>query len=224
MNDMLMDIKNKIATYQRGELTKEQLSKWAENQYYCMLKGNYIILEQLKVYPFMKILSQVGIEENDVKDEYPCSEEDIANIYNIVEGSKEYAFKVSVGIPEFIFNTSCNDFFDSGKRSQVYQIRQILQQDRDLKNDNNIDVVKQFIDTIDASMEPVTLLDMLEQNIRTILQCRLNKNDFKLYPTNGGCDKDMTRLEHYLDCYLGERDINIFACYKNGECGISIGM
>lgn len=107
MNDMLIDIKNKIDTYQRGELTKKQLGKWAENQYYSMLKGNYI---------------------------------------------------------------------------------------------------------------------MLEQNISIILRCRLDKNDFKLYPTNSGCDEDMTRLEHYLDCYLGERDIDVFVFYKNGECGISVGV
>lgn len=35
----------------------------------------------------------------------------IATIYKIIDGNKEYAFKVSVGIPELIFNTSCNIFF-----------------------------------------------------------------------------------------------------------------
>ena len=224
MNDMTMDIKDKINAYQSGKMTKEQLGKWAEKQYYCFLKGNYIILEQLKVYSFIRVLSKACIEENDVKDEYPCSEEDIANIYNIIVGNKEYAFRLSVGIPESIFHTSINGFFDSDKRLQVYQIREIIQQDGDLKNDNSIDAVKQFIGIADTNGKFVTILDILEQNIKNILQYRLDHNDFKLYPTKGSCDEDMTRLEHYLDCYLGERDIDVFVCYKNGECKVSIGV
>lgn len=50
-------LKEKISLYFGGKIKKYDLGLWAMEAYYELMKGDYIEIEKLKIYHFLKIIS-----------------------------------------------------------------------------------------------------------------------------------------------------------------------
>lgn len=56
---------NYIDTYFSGKMSKKDIGKWAENAYYDLLKGSYVETSKIVLYPFLKTLSRIHIDNNE---------------------------------------------------------------------------------------------------------------------------------------------------------------
>lgn len=50
---------------------------------YELMKGEYIQLEKLQVYHFLKTISTFHVIPNDISEEYPCTEKEVQEILEI---------------------------------------------------------------------------------------------------------------------------------------------
>ncbi len=71
--------------------------------YYDLLKGGYTKIDKIVIYPFLKIISQINLKEDELNDIYPSTTEDIKEIRSIISGDKMYCFQVVGSIPEIIY-------------------------------------------------------------------------------------------------------------------------
>ena len=46
-------------------MSKKDIGKWAENAYYDLLKGSYVETSKIVLYPFLKTLSRIHIDNNE---------------------------------------------------------------------------------------------------------------------------------------------------------------
>ncbi|MCM1501032.1 MAG: hypothetical protein NC124_21450 [Clostridium sp.] len=72
ITDFLTQIKKQIEEYNKGKRTKESLGNWAEIEYYKILQGRYLSINELVAYPFFRIISRIHMTDDDMKDEYSC--------------------------------------------------------------------------------------------------------------------------------------------------------
>ena len=102
------ELKIKVDEYFLGRLTKENLGKWAEKAYYELLKGGYVEKKKVVLYPFLKIISKFHNESNDIEDVYPCTEEEVKDIQQILHGNLEFDYQIEMAIPLHIYNNCIN--------------------------------------------------------------------------------------------------------------------
>ena len=69
------ELQAKLDYYFTGKLSKRELGEWANKAYYDILKGGYIEIEKVTIYPLLKILSTFHLEVDERIDIYPCTEE-----------------------------------------------------------------------------------------------------------------------------------------------------
>mgnify|MGYP001041126075 CR=1 FL=1 len=85
----------KLNQYFKGELLKEEMGIWSMKAYYALMKGEYIQLEKLQVYHFLKTISTFHVIPNDITEEYPCTEKKVKDILEILKG-KCYTFNIKI--------------------------------------------------------------------------------------------------------------------------------
>lgn len=73
-------LKQKINLYCNKEIEKEDLGLWAMEAYYALMRGEYIDIEKLKIYHFLRTISTFHMRPNDITGEYPCTENDVLEI------------------------------------------------------------------------------------------------------------------------------------------------
>lgn len=224
------ELREKVDGYFLGIFTKEELGKWSELAYYDLLKGGYIEKKKIVLYPFLKKISQFHIKVDDVADQYPCVENDINFIKEILQGKKNFVFQVEIAIPEYIYKT-CLDkkYFDSEKRELLFEIRHIL------NNCVNEKITQQLYDmmAIFSGMPKTndTIQDMLEEYIVRIFTKLIfdeNNSDFilktkmRLYTQKSEQEVIYKKLLKYLDYYVGNSNFNIVVSYENGLPDITL--
>ena len=57
MDYNIFDIRSKLEQYYDGQLSREELGSWNSNAYYDLLRGGYVELSKIQLYPFIKKLS-----------------------------------------------------------------------------------------------------------------------------------------------------------------------
>jgi len=75
-------LKEMLNGYYSGNKSKQELGEWANREYYNLLCGEFIMISKLEIYKFLRTIASFHIEPNDIKDEYPCSEENVRYISN----------------------------------------------------------------------------------------------------------------------------------------------
>lgn len=117
------ELRSRVDDYLHGTLSQTDLGKWAENAYYDLLKGGYMEIKKIALYPFQKTLSSIHIPPNDVKDIYPCAEKDVIDIQRILHGQRVFDFHVEMAIPPQVYTMfSEKQYFDTEKRKNVSKL------------------------------------------------------------------------------------------------------
>lgn len=219
-------LKEKLDFYFEGMLSKESLGKWAEKEYYEMIKGRYIELQRLIVYPFLKTISKIHIVENEIKDEYPCSKEEIEFIRSVLYGQCEFNFQIELSIPIQVYNLYPDlGYFDLKRRSVYVELYNFILENKE-SNVRNMSRLKRYIDSIKpVDTERKTLQSIMERDIYKICQIILNNNflekewdiEYRLYTRKKSDDYLDDKLMDYLKCYIGEQSFRIIVSYDEGE-------
>jgi len=89
-------LRKKLNQYFEGAITKEELGSWANKSYYELLRGDFVVIDKLAIFNFLKTVSRFHIVPNDIKDEFPCSENDICDIRDILNGKKNITYTMSI--------------------------------------------------------------------------------------------------------------------------------
>lgn len=203
-------------------MSKKDIGKWAENAYYDLLKGSYVETSKIVLYPFLKTLSRIHIDNNDTEDIYPCSEKDVQEIRAVLHGEKAFDFRVEMAVPLQVYNMfSEKSYFNFEKREKIKMIKNDI-----LCNPQHISINSSKLCEYINSCPPIandTLLDILEDHIVKLCRnlsntdiCLKEKNNLKLYPIKTNRNYLLEKLIDYLDCYLGNRNFNILVSYRNG--------
>lgn len=216
----------KIDRYFEGELSKDDLGRWAKRAYYDLLKGGYVENEKIVVYPFVKIISTFHLIENEKDDIYPCAEENIKMIQDILHGRRDFDFSVEMSIPIQVFsmfNERC--YFDKERREIFLKLRNMLvcyfDQDHVFSNE----MLVQIEEVMCLKHRDKVVLDTLEKYIFSFLRYFFKncsnelglKKNLKLYAQKSEHNIIAEKLISYLDCYVGKRNFEMFISYVDGK-------
>ena len=121
------ELKNKINLYFYGNISKKELGEWSKVAYYDVLRGNYIVLNKISIYPFIKKISTFHINNNDIKDEFCCLDEEVRDIQKILNGERNDSYIINMRIPLNIYYMFPeNKFLNKEKRAQYVELKNIL--------------------------------------------------------------------------------------------------
>jgi len=220
-------LEEKINQYINNIITKKELGFWSMQAYYTLIKGEYIEIDKLSVYHFLRTISTFHMEPNDIADEYPCSEEEVLNIRDILCGSKDINYTFNIKIFKNIFK---NEKYES--RIEVFNklskaINEIpLNNMAQLELNELKDYVSQDIDKIES------LIDLLECHMKGIIVENIDFEDKIIdYRQSvgiyvGGTDNNkenfLPNLKKMLDCVMGDMFFRVSIIYKNGVSSLSI--
>ncbi|MDO4261396.1 MAG: hypothetical protein Q4C82_04915, partial [Eubacteriales bacterium] len=129
---MEFDVKSleeKLNCYFKGDISKEDLGAWAKKAYYDILRGGYVEIKKIVMYPFLKTISTFHVKESDKEDVFPCSEDDVKKIRDILNGVIEFEFDVELSIPSQVYNMfKGRHYYDEEKRETFAKLRNEMMQ------------------------------------------------------------------------------------------------
>jgi len=221
----MIKLEEKIDSFFSGILSKDELGKWAEKAYFDLLRGGYVEIKKVKLYPFLKTISAFAIKNNDWKDEFPCSENDVKEIQKILHGKQDFDFQVELAIPIQVYNMFGEKAnYDFRKREMFVKIREEIFCFFQGITENNSNILNYINANLENREKPETIQGILEEHIYKLCKVLIKKCDagierkvgLKLYPQKNSQDYLGEKLKEYLDCYLGKRSFNILVSYRNG--------
>lgn len=225
------ELREKIDNYFIGMISKKELGGWADRAYYDLLKGGYIENKKIVLYPFLKDISTFHLEENDKDDVYPCSEECIKEIQDIVHGKIDFCFDIEMSIPVQVYTMFKNKpYFDKDRRNIFLKIRENVF--GYLEQKNMLDDLKKYLEKVEhMEFQNDTIQGLMEKYILQLLKLFVisksidtgRKKNFKLFASK--LEKSNLiekRLLNYLDSYVGNRNFHLIISYKNGDPDILV--
>lgn len=224
---------NKIDDYFTGKISKTDLGEWSKRAYYDLLRGGYIENEKITIYPFLKVISTFHLKDNDMDDSYPCTEESIRLIRNILYGKQNFDFSIELSIPMQLYSMfKERDYLDEKKRIVFAGLRNALNYYFEQKTAFNDEIVTQIKSVMCLKQQNMTVLDLLENYIHIYLKIlfdnKINESElqncFRLYGQKSSTDGNYGRLLNYLDCYIGNRNFQLLVSYKDGKSSILLSL
>lgn len=217
-------LRKKLKSYFSGELSKQNLGKWADRAYYDLLKGGYIECKKIIIYPFLKTIATFHIKENDKMDIFPCSEKEVKKILDILCGKINFDFIVQISIPIQVYSMFKDQkYLDKERYYLFFNLRNlIIQYDKiQIKNDLKIQIKK----VMHLKCQKGTLLGILESRICQYLKLLFGKETiYKLYVQKSNNNVLYEKLISYLDCYIGNRTFYLFVTFINGKADYFIDV
>jgi len=226
-------LKEMLEKYFCHLVTKEELGIWAENVYHNFVKGDYIIINNLKIYHFVRILSRFHIVPDDIKDEYPCSEEEVKSIFAVVNGdiSKTLTFKIK--LPKVIYENFCKRHnIDATHMSKFDEIKTCIVDCSNRQEFLDEKTNELMIFFTENYKEIVTLVDLLEAHFVGILRENIAcsdevfgcKQNVGIYATRNekGKKESISSLLKILNCITGESQFRICVTYYKGTPNLSL--
>jgi len=219
--------KCQLNDYFNGKQTKEELGSWAKREYYKILTGDCCIIEMLAVYKYLKIISSFHLEVNDIKDEYPCSEDNVHDIKEIISGNKSDVLFGDIKIQRVFYKKySTEDKLEGFEKLKDIMLRIRAQKSLNLKEQDHLKKIMEF-----KTDDVITIIDLIELNIINALK-KLNakqsnlmfNQDFSLYRGHEVetekiiCD-DLIRL---LNCALGKSSLKVCISFQFGNAMVLI--
>lgn len=217
----------KINCYFRGEISQKDLGEWANKAYCDILRGGYIEINKIVIYPFLKMISTFHIEENDRKDVFPCSEDSVKKVWDILNGKLDFDFDIEMSVPLQVYNMfKEKKYYDTKRREIFVKLRGEIIQYYEQKCKISNDIIMQLKKIIHIDCPSRTFLDILENYIFILLKnlfsdsyvdtCGEKQVSFKLYAQRLNNNLIYERLIGYLDSYIGIRNFHLFISFKNG--------
>lgn len=218
------ELRQKLANYRNGTCSREALGVWASHAYYDLLRGGYLETEKLSVYPFVRTLARMRMEPCDMQDTYPCTEQDVAQIWRILSGEVPCSFCIELGIPpqgSSLFADA--EGLDWSRREAFSNIYEAVQ---------NGAPSEQILSSAPpaGSTQTNTVLRMLEDRIMELLAAGrpafLPENslpgELRLYAGNGTAGLLRGKLVAFLECYLGLRTFPSLISFQAGASACSL--
>lgn len=227
MNEDICILKNKIEEYNTGLIDKNELGKWAKQEYYNLLCGDFIIVSKLEAFKFVKTISNINIEVNDMLDEYPTTEEEFLFINQVLSGEKNINYTGEVRIHKNVYKR----FFLEERLVQYTRIKNIIgeyMKNKLISEENKIFLNSIILSTIISNN---TLIDILECQTFTLIEKIffekeefLYRKGFSFYVKRSEYSQDNVcdRIIKLLDCLLGNSIIGINILFEKGESETSI--
>ena len=226
----LIELKEKIDNYFTGIISKTELGKWASYAYYDLLKGGYVECEKIVLYPFLKEISTFHLEENDIEDIYPCSEESVKTIQDIVSGKQNFDFDIQTSLSGNVYDMFRERlYFEQERRNVFLEMREAMAHCFET-NGISKDCAILYLEKITCmERQENTIQGLLEQHIFRLLKAIIDnetaetsgKTKFKLFAQKSEQNNLIEeRLLKYLDSYIGNKNFHLLVSYKNGEPNI----
>ena len=225
MNTKILE--QKISQYDNGELTRKELGLCAMRAYYSLMRGEYVELEKLMVYHFLKTISTFHVVPDDLADEYPCSEEEVKDIMEILRGKKDLCYTFNIRIYENLYKKE--------PYKSKWEIFKQLRKDIEETNKDRISplVINELADYAKQSVDEIcTLVDLLECHIKGIIMENINLKegivDFRqsvgIYVAGTMVNREnfIPNLKKLFSCIMGETYFRVSVVYKRGEPHLSL--
>lgn len=228
--DLLRDLLKK---YFDQIITKEELGDWAEKKYFDLLKGDYIIIDNLKIYHFLRTLSRFNVIPDDIKDEYPCSEEEVKLIFDILNGDIDKILTFKIKLPKVV----CENFCQRHNIDKIYmnkfdKIKSYIIDCINGQEFSNKIISELILSSIENCKETVTLINLLEANFVGILHENIDFNDeifaynrnVSIYAIRNKNDKTelFQSLLKILNCITGDSEFRVSVTYNKGVSNLSL--
>jgi len=222
----------KLNQYYDSTLTRDELGSWARKAYYEILRGDFIVIDKIVIYRFLRTISTIHIVANDAKDEYPCSEEDVSAIHEILRGSKNAAHTLNIKLPTQIYDMFGDNInLDKSKLNTLIDIRECISEYLENKSISLDKREKLFLFSNQDFGSNRTLLDLLECHIVSILSDCIDYEeetlDFErsigIFVGRKEINENLClSLLKLLDCAIGNTSFIICITYDKGKSNISI--
>lgn len=227
MDTIIERLKDKLNEYYSKAIPKEVLGKWANEEYYNILCGDYIIIDNLKTYKFLKTIATFHLEPNDAKDEFPCTEEDILNISRILSGEKDIVFIGNIKVHNSIYDR----FSIGGKLDWFLKVREIVNYYLET-TEILFESRKMLKSFTEQKGELKTIIDILEMQVSGMVsnlfldtnEELLSKEDFRLFVGQKEFvqQNSYIRLLNLLDCLVGNNYFGVNIIFESGRSNITL--
>lgn len=219
------ELQAKLDYYFTGKLSKRELGEWANKAYYDILKGGYIEIEKVTIYPLLKILSTFHLEADERNDIYPCTEEKVKKIQEIVNGKIDIDFDIEMSIPVQVYNMFKGKlYYDKARREIFVKLRSIISSVLKQGGIINGEMVKQLEIIRCLNYQNQTVQGILEKYIFSMGRILLenSKERYKLYAKKSDENAIMKKMLDYLDSYIGNNNFHLIVSFKKGVPDIFI--
>lgn len=225
------ELQSKLDYYFTGKISKIELGQWANKAYYDVLKGGYIEIEKVTIYPLLKILSTFHVEADERNDVYPCTEEKVRKIKEIVDGKIDIDFDIEMSFPVQVYNMfKERPYYDKERREIFVKLRNIIACILEQGGMIDEEMVKQLEIIRYLNYQNQTVQGILEKHIFSIIRILLensiingkNKENYKLYAKKADKNTITKKMLDYLDGYIGNNNFHLLVSLKKGVPDIFI--
>ena len=213
-------LEQKIDQYYHKIITKYELGLWSMQAYYELMKGEYIEIDKLQIYHFLRTISTFHQIPNDIADEYPCTEEEVLNMKEILCGKRDINYTFNIKISKNIY------------QNQNYKTRYMsfekLQKNIEQLSLDNIppSIPDEWIEYINEDIKEVqTLIDLLECHIKGIITENIDlRQSVGIYVGGANINKQnfIPNLKKLLDCIMGNIFFRVSIVYTKGTPHLSL--
>ncbi len=220
-------LEQKIDQYYNKIITKYELGLWSMQAYYELMKGEYIEIDKLQVYHFLRTISTFHQIPNDIADEYPCTEEEVLNIKEILCGKKDINYTFNIKISKNIYQ-------NQNYKTRYMRFEKLQKNIEEISLDNiPLFIPDEWIEYINENIKEVqTLIDLLECHIKGIITQNIDLEekiiDFRqsvgIYVEGTNINKQnfIPNLKKLLDCVMGNIFFRVSIVYKKGRPYLSL--
>jgi len=206
----------KINKYLTGELSKEDFSKWAYDAMYKLLKGDILKIENIAIWKFITLLTQI----DDACQS--CSDNDIRQIERIINGNEDAVYLFHMKIPKEYHDLMLGRIYDlliKYKNSEVI-------------NSHEINEIKSFADC--SLSETTTIVDLFTNQISKLLSSAHSfyaHNDSKVFDLDNTIfmnenevieSEYLLKILNLLECGIGNKYFSVYVNYSHGIPTVSI--
>lgn len=214
-------------------ITKEELGVWAKKKYFALVKGDYIVIDNLKIYHFIRTISRFHIVPDDIKDEYPCSEDEVKSIFDIINGDVDKTLTFKIKIPRAISDNFCKQYnIDEFYMNKFDKIKKHMIEYNNGQALSNKKIRELILLSDDNHKNTGTLFNLLEDHFRGILYENVDWNDeifeckkeVNIYVTRNENDKIelYSSLLKLLNCITGDSEFRVSVTYNKGRANLSL--
>lgn len=226
MEYTIEELRERLDDYSAGKSGKDELGSWASRTYFDLLKGEFIGLDKLAVYPLIKKLSQLNTPEDDIRDIHPCSHETALDIHSILCGKQDYDFHVEITLSPVIQQMYAQKSEHHTQKSELLRaIRDKVKTRTSDISDAEHDIIR-YLDEFEPE-QPDTLFGYIDNGIRKICRSLTAKylrdiatSQLALYTAKSPGQISVYKLHDYIDCYIGARSFGAVISYRKGTCDI----
>lgn len=217
-------LEQQIIRYVKREITKNELGVWAMLVYQDLMRGEYIEIDKLAIYHFIRTISFFHRGPDDMADEYPSTEKEILEIKEILQGKKDICYTFRVRICEFIYKME-------KYKSRLKQFETLYNLFDSFCVDKLSSVeIDKLMKYCSQRVSEQTLVDLLEMHIKGIIIENYDADEhiFSYRQSvgiyTGGSDINevafQSDIKKVLECAMGKRDFRVTIIYKKGVFNI----